>query len=201
MRNWAWFKSRQRLNFIEVVYFYIIIIIIIIIIISIIIIIIIIIITIIIITIINLFSIYRSGSIEGKPGRFRNRTVQFDLDASGSPSDSNNSNLSHGTNATSSSDGGVDFSDCPVDFYNASMIASMGSFCVTKETTYPYRYDMFMYYVKKKERERHLPVAFSWWRPQCRLKATHFIHFHRDLLIPAMSTVSSQVGVALFPSF
>ena len=32
-------------------------------------------------------------------------------------------------------------------------------------------------------------------------KATHFIHFHRNLRTPAMSTVSSQVGVALFPSF
>ena len=38
-------------------------------------------------------------------------------------------------------------------------------------------------------------------QPQCRLKATHFIHFHRDLRTPVMSTVSSQVGVALFPSF
>ena len=41
----------------------------------------------------------------------------------------------------------------------------------------------------------------SRWRLQCRLKATHFIHFHRDLRTLAMSTVSSQVGVTLFPSF
>ena len=27
------------------------------------------------------------------------------------------------------------------------------------------------------------------------------LQFHRDLQTPAMSTVSSQVGVALFPSF
>ena len=31
-------------------------------------------------------------------------------------------------------------------------------------------------------------------------EATHFIHFHCDLQTPAMSTESSQVGVALFPS-
>ena len=86
--------------------------------------------------------ICRSGSIDGKPSRCRNKTVQFDLDISGSPSDSNNSNLSHGTNATSSSDGGMDFAEGSMDFYNVSMIASMGStFCVTKEATYPYRYD------------------------------------------------------------
>ena len=34
-----------------------------------------------------------------------------------------------------------------------------------------------------------------------RLKVTHLIHFHRNLRTPAMSSVSSQVGVALFPSF
>ena len=45
------------------------------------------------------------------------------------------------------------------------------------------------------------PSSTEWWRPQCRLKPTHFIHFHRDLQTPAMSTVSSRVGVALFPSF
>ena len=28
----------------------------------------------------------------------------------------------------------------------------------------------------------------------------HLIYFHRDLLTPAMSTDSSQVGVTLFPS-
>ena len=33
---------------------------------------------------------------------------------------------------------------------------------------------------------------------QCQLKATHF---HRDLRTPAMSSVSCQVGVTLFPSF
>ena len=33
------------------------------------------------------------------------------------------------------------------------------------------------------------------------LKATHFIHFHHDVCTPAMSSVSSQVGVALSPSF
>ena len=58
-------------------------------------------------------------------------------------------------------------------------------------------------YFNKKERERPLPGAVflcSWWRPQCRLKATHFIHFHRDLRIPAMSTDGSQVGVTLFTS-
>ena len=38
-------------------------------------------------------------------------------------------------------------------------------------------------------------------RPQCRLKATHFIHFHHDLWTSVMSTDSSQVDVALFPSF
>ena len=31
--------------------------------------------------------------------------------------------------------------------------------------------------------------------------ATHFIHFHRDLQTLTMSTVSSKVGVALFPPF
>ena len=36
--------------------------------------------------------------------------------------------------------------------------------------------------------------------PQCWLKATHFIYFHRNLPTPAMSTDSSQVGIALFPS-
>ena len=35
----------------------------------------------------------------------------------------------------------------------------------------------------------------------CWLKAKHFIYFHRDLQTPAMSTDSSQVGVALFPSY
>jgi hypothetical protein len=81
-----------------------------------------------------------SGSVEGKPFRFHNRTVQFDVDSS-SPSDSNNSNSSHGTTATSSSDGGMELTECPmVDFYSASVIASMGStFCTSKESTYPYR--------------------------------------------------------------
>ncbi|XP_033609208.1 mitogen-activated protein kinase kinase kinase 4 isoform X3 [Cryptotermes secundus] len=81
-----------------------------------------------------------SGSIEGKPFRFHNRTIQFDVDSS-SPSDSNNSNLSHGTTTTSSSDGGMELTACPViDFYSASAIASMGStFCSSKESTYPYR--------------------------------------------------------------
>lgn len=81
----------------------------------------------------------RSGSVEGKPFRFHNRTVQFDLESS-SPSDSNNSNLSHGTTATSSSDGGTEPIECSVDFYSASMIARMGStLCTYKESTYPYR--------------------------------------------------------------
>ena len=31
-------------------------------------------------------------------------------------------------------------------------------------------------------------------------EATHFIHFHRNVQTPAMSTDSSQVGVALFSS-
>jgi hypothetical protein len=35
---------------------------------------------------------------------------------------------------------------------------------------------------------------------QCRLKATNFINFHRELRTLAMSTVTSQVGVAFFPS-
>lgn len=87
------------------------------------------------------FLFCRSGSVEGKPFRFRNRTVQFDLESS-SPSDSNNSNLSHGTTATSSSDGGTEPMYCSVDFYSASMIARMGStLCTYKESTYPYRYD------------------------------------------------------------
>jgi hypothetical protein len=61
---------------------------------------------------------------------------------SSSPSDSNNSNLSHGTaTTTSSSDGGLELTECPmVDFYSASAIASMGStFYSSKESTYPYR--------------------------------------------------------------
>ena len=33
------------------------------------------------------------------------------------------------------------------------------------------------------------------------LKSTHFIYFHSDLHTPAMSSVSSQVGVTLFLSF
>ena len=33
------------------------------------------------------------------------------------------------------------------------------------------------------------------------LKTTHFIHFHRYLRTLTISTVSSQVGDALFPSF
>ena len=39
-------------------------------------------------------------------------------------------------------------------------------------------------------------------REQQLMKATvlHFIYFHRDLSTPAMSTDSSQVGVALSPS-
>ena len=32
-------------------------------------------------------------------------------------------------------------------------------------------------------------------------KLQYFIYFHRDLSTPAMSTDSSQLGVALFPSF
>ena len=40
---------------------------------------------------------------------------------------------------------------------------------------------------------------FSWWKPQCWLKAP--ISYHRRLCTPAMSTESSQVGVTLFPSF
>jgi hypothetical protein len=39
---------------------------------------------------------------------------------------------------------------------------------------------------------------FSWWRLQCHLKATHFIHFHCDLRTPAMSTDRSQVLVNIF---
>jgi hypothetical protein len=79
--------------------------------------------------------------VEGKPFRFHNRTVQFDLESS-SPSDSNNSNLSHGTTATSSSDGGTEPVDCSVDFYSAAVIARMGStLCTYKESTCPYRYD------------------------------------------------------------
>ncbi|XP_069698248.1 mitogen-activated protein kinase kinase kinase 4 isoform X1 [Periplaneta americana] len=81
----------------------------------------------------------RSASVEGRPFRFRNRTVHFDVDSS-SPSDSNNSNLSHGTNTTSSSEGGMDLPDCPVEFYSASMIASMVSTSYSyKESIYPYR--------------------------------------------------------------
>ena len=88
-----------------------------------------------------MFLFCRSGSVEGKPFRFHNRTVQFDLESS-SPSDSNNSNLSHGTTATSSSDGGMEPVGCSVDFYSAAVIAHMGStLCTYKESTYPYRYD------------------------------------------------------------
>jgi hypothetical protein len=32
------------------------------------------------------------------------------------------------------------------------------------------------------------------------VESSEYIHFHRDLSAPAMSTDSSQVGVALFPS-
>jgi hypothetical protein len=88
-----------------------------------------------------MFLFFRSGSVEGKPFRFHNRTVQFDLESS-SPSDSNNSNLSRGTTTTSSSDGGMELTGCPVDFYSASVIARIGStLCTYKESTYPYRYD------------------------------------------------------------
>jgi hypothetical protein len=86
-----------------------------------------------------MFLFCRSASVEGKPYRFHSRTVQFDLDSS-SPSDSNNSNLSHGTTTTSSSDGGIELTECPVGFYSASVIASMGlTFCTYKESPYPYR--------------------------------------------------------------
>jgi hypothetical protein len=37
--------------------------------------------------------------------------------------------------------------------------------------------------------------------PQIAMKVDKVCSFHRDLWTPAMSTVSSQVGVALFPSF
>ncbi|KAJ9598147.1 hypothetical protein L9F63_026746, partial [Diploptera punctata] len=120
----------------------------------------------------------RSGSIDGKPSRCRNRTVQFDLDASGSPSDSNNSNLSHGTNATSSSEGGMDFAEYTMDFYNASMLASMGStFCVTKEATYPYRK-----YMEEVLKTRGLR------------KAIHFLEkLHSHVLQKAMITLEKPV--------
>ena len=36
---------------------------------------------------------------------------------------------------------------------------------------------------------------------QLALRPSSLIHFHHDLRTPAMSSVSSQVGVALFPSF
>ena len=39
----------------------------------------------------------------------------------------------------------------------------------------------------------------SWWKPLCWLKAPFYILFHRHLYIPAMSTNSRLVGVALFP--
>ena len=32
-------------------------------------------------------------------------------------------------------------------------------------------------------------------------ESSSFIHFHRDLSAPAMTTDMSQIGVALFPSF
>jgi hypothetical protein len=87
------------------------------------------------------FLFCRSGSVDGKPFRFLNRTVQFDLESS-SPSDSNNSNLSHSTTTTSSSDGTAELTGCPMDFYNASVIARMGpTLFAYKESTYPYRYD------------------------------------------------------------
>ena len=34
-----------------------------------------------------------------------------------------------------------------------------------------------------------------------RSQSSEYIHFHRDLSVPVMSTDMSQVGVALFPLF
>ena len=54
-------------------------------------------------------------------------------------------------------------------------------------------------YVKMEERERHLTGYLK--RNQV-MKATVLVETStRDLWTPAMSTASSQVGVALFPSF
>jgi len=59
-------------------------------------------------------------------------------------------------------------------------------------------------FIKKKGRAQHLPdscLQTCRGRPSTADENSSYIHFHRDLNAPVMSTDMSQLGVALFPSF
>ena len=51
------------------------------------------------------------------------------------------------------------------------------------------------------EKIEYIELSYSWWKPQCWLKAPYIWSYHWALSATVMSTDVSQVGVALFPSF